>query len=99
MARRSQADWQALIEAHASSGLTAAAFCRQHGVNPKSFSFRRRQLGTTAVAPRSPFVAMKLSGGSRAEVLRLHVGSSTTLELSPGVDVAWLTGLLRALKD
>lgn len=99
MARRSQADWRALIEAQVSSGMTAAAFCRKHGINQKYFSFRRRQLGAKASAPSSRFVPVKLNGVSRPELLRLRVGASTTLELPPSVDVVWLAELLRTLKD
>lgn len=99
MARRSQADWRALIEAQVSSGMTAAAFCLKHGINQKYFSFRRRQLGAKAASPSSRFIPVKLSGVSRAEMLRLRVGTSTTLELPPSVEPEWLAGLLRALKD
>ena len=99
MVRRSQADWRALIETQASSGMTAAAFCRKQGINQKYFSFRRRQLDTKAAAPSSRFVPVKLNGALRSGVLQLHVGSSTTLELPPNVEPEWLAGLLRALKD
>ena len=99
MARRSQADWRALIEAHPTSGTTAAAFCRKHGINQKYFSFRRRQLGVKQAAASSQFVPVKSSDGLRAEVLRLRVGSTTTLELPASVEPVWLAGLLRALED
>ena len=99
MARRAQADWRVLTQAQASSGMTAAAHCRKHGINQKYFSFRRRQLGIKATAPSSRFVAVKLSGTSRSEVLRLQIGASATLEFPPSVDTAWLAGLLRTLKD
>lgn len=38
MTRRIQAEWLALFEAHAQSGLTATAFCKEHQINPKYFS-------------------------------------------------------------
>ena len=44
MARRTKEQWRALIEAQQSSGLTAAEFCRQHDIDAKYFSLRRRQL-------------------------------------------------------
>jgi len=42
--RRTKAQWQALIEEHAQSGLTAVEFCRQHGINDKYFSLRKQSL-------------------------------------------------------
>jgi hypothetical protein len=99
MVRRSQADWRALIETQASSGMTAAAFCRKQGINQKYFSFRRRQLDLKAAAPTSRFIPVNFGDVSRTEMLRLRVGTSTTLELPPSVESEWLAGLLRGLKD
>ena len=48
--RRSAARWRALFAAHDVSGLSAAAFCREHALCPKYFSLRRRQLGWQSVA-------------------------------------------------
>jgi len=44
--RRSQEQWQLLIKEQQSSGLNAAEFCRQKGLNDKYFSKRKRQLST-----------------------------------------------------
>ena len=56
--RRSESQWRALIEEQASSGLTAAEFCRQQSLNPKYFSTRKRQLSSK---PASAFVQVKPS--------------------------------------
>jgi len=42
--RRTKAQWEALIEEHAQSGLTAVEFCRQRGINDKYFSLRKQSL-------------------------------------------------------
>ena len=47
MERRSKAQWQALIAQQQCSDMTAAAFCRRHGVNAKYFSVRKKQLSGT----------------------------------------------------
>ena len=44
MMRRNKQQWRALIAAQQSSGLSAAAYCRQHSINPKYFSARKTQL-------------------------------------------------------
>jgi len=98
MTRRTKAQWRALIEAHASSGLTATAFCRDHGVNPKYFSLRRRELGEGTSKRTSNFIrvsAMKLPGGERITV-RDRFGMSVELPL--GIEPKWLAELLRSLR-
>lgn len=40
--RRSPAEWQAIIDRHATSGLSAPAFCKQQGIPYTSFLFGRR---------------------------------------------------------
>lgn len=42
--RRSQAAWQSLIQQQIESGITAAEFCRQHHLDDKYFSKRKREL-------------------------------------------------------
>ena len=44
MNRRSNEQWLALFEKHEQSGLSQTAFCKEHSLNPKYFSLRRKQL-------------------------------------------------------
>ncbi len=44
MTRRSKEQWRELIADQQSSGLSAAAYCRQYDINPKYFSTRKTQL-------------------------------------------------------
>lgn len=46
--RRSKDQWHELIAEQQTSGLSAAAYCRQHGINPKYFSTRKKQLQRTS---------------------------------------------------
>jgi hypothetical protein len=48
MARRTKAQWQALIQEQQSSGLIAAEFCRRQGVDAKYFGLRKKQLARVA---------------------------------------------------
>ncbi len=41
MIRRSKEEWQALIQAQKASSLNQMQFCKEHGLNPKYFSFRK----------------------------------------------------------
>ncbi|MFT7660979.1 MAG: hypothetical protein ACI89S_002100 [Gammaproteobacteria bacterium] len=48
MARRSKAQWRELIADQQSSGLSAVAYCTEHGSNPKYFSARKSKLRSSA---------------------------------------------------
>ena len=56
MAKRSKSEWRTLFEEHDASGLSAAEFCRQHGVDAKYFSLRKRQLTADS---RASFIQVK----------------------------------------
>lgn len=75
MTKRAKAEWQSLFEAFAVSGLSMAAFCRQHALCAKNFSAKRREWleetgsqekhRTSDVAPMpatsSPFVPVRVT--------------------------------------
>jgi len=44
MIKRSEFQWRELFQQQEQSGLSAAAFCREHSLNPKYFSLRKKQL-------------------------------------------------------
>ncbi len=100
MKRRTQAEWRALFEAQASSGVKAAAFCRERGVDPKYFSLRRRQLlGTPArvrVRTAHPaFVPVALSEAS--EMIELRFPTGVQLRMPGTVPPGWVAELVRTL--
>ena len=48
--RRSNQEWQALLEQYESSNITQRVFCEQHGLSLSTFFAKRRQL-QTAIQP------------------------------------------------
>ena len=95
MARRTRAQWCALIEAHGVSGQTAVAFCREQGINAKYFSLRRRQLSEERTRSRPSFTAVSLLASS--EAIRIEWAGVVTLRLPLSVEAVWLAALLREL--
>ena len=58
--RREASQWRALIERQQASGLSIAAFCRQHDVVTASFYAWRRRLRESSASPqRTDFVRLE----------------------------------------
>ena len=98
MKRRTQAQWQALIEAHAGSGMTAASFCREHRLNARYFSLRRRQLGGVEGQASTRFVSVSVSKPLSGERITVRDPSGAVIELPVSVSPQWLAQLLQALR-
>lgn len=101
--------WQQHVEAWRDSSLSQAAYCRQHGLNNKSFSLWTRKhpsisrVATVGFVPvtleatvtETPYpVNLANSSASAAVTLRLY---GSELALSTAVPPQWLAELLRCL--
>ena len=99
MTRRTKAQWEALIEAHAQSGLTASSFCREHKINPKYFSLRRRQCADEKEQSSGRFIAVSVAEVSQGERIQLRDPSGALVELPGSISPQWLAQLLRSLRS
>jgi transposase-like protein len=102
---KTHTQWQQHVEAWRESGLSQADYCRQHGLNHKTFSVWTRrvqhdlslnkdvslELISVQVASSAPVAATEAS----AIILRLT--NDTQLELSSAVSPRWLAELLQCL--
>ena len=93
--------WKAHINAWQSSGLSQAAYCRQHQLVYTSFSARlcefRAQAKTSPPAP-SVLLPIHVQPSPSPEVsLVLHHAKGHRLELPAGVSASWLAELWRCL--
>ena len=95
--------WCRHVEAWRESGLNQADYCRQQGLNPKTFSaWARRALPmdkitpldvvSVQVAPSPPAAAVELGA-----IIMLRFPHGAQLELSTAVSPHWLAELLRCL--
>ena len=99
--RRSNAEWQQLIEQQQRSGLSAHAFCQQHGLTSKTFYKRRQALRqqTAAMDSTERFIRVQptstpVAVTATTAVLRYH---DSRLHLPADVDAQWLAQLMQAL--
>jgi transposase-like protein len=108
--RRGRAGWSAAVAAWRESGLSAAEFCRRHGLVQSTFQWWRWRLGreaTPGVAAVPALVAVRVvgspadGGGSPAEpaaaVLELVLPSGVRLRVPAGFDERTVAGVLWAL--
>jgi hypothetical protein len=96
MTKRSREDWRALFEAQAASGMSAAAFCRAQGVDPRYFSVRKRQLlGREPKAQATGFARARVIPG--LERIELMTNGGVRLVLPAALPAAYLAELVRAL--
>lgn len=93
MKRRTPAQWQALIEEHAQSGLTAVEFCRQRGINEKYFSLRKQNFLNTETKAEGFSVARITTSVSMIEVRIGHA----TISLPASQSEIWLANFVKAL--
>lgn len=98
---RSESEWIRLFEDQAQSGLSAAAYCREHKLCAKNFNLRRRQLGYRPQASLSKkavsaFVEVK-PATSRVECIELKQGS-LQLRVPLSVSANWLATLVNELQ-
>lgn len=76
--KRVRRDWPAVVQAHAASGLTVTAFCREHGISRGLlYRWRRRCQGETVPAVESSFVELRA-------VERRAPGSGVVMVFDPG---------------
>jgi hypothetical protein len=93
--------WQRHVEAWRESGLSQADYCRQQGLNPKTFSaWARRALLIDKSAPLE-IIAVQVTSSAPAVItetsLILRLAHGAQLELSTEVPPRWLAELLRCL--
>jgi len=93
-------DWQRLVRAWQRSGLSQAAFCRQHGLSPVTFSsWRHRIASPAAVVPEARrFVEVALAPGER-EVYEVRLRCGRTVRVPAGFQADDLARLIAAVES
>ncbi len=102
--QKSDADWLAIFESFAQSGLPANQFCKQFGVSSSSFYVKRRELKNKITASASSnFLPVEMVdeeqsilAPSSSATLIIHV-KNASLSLPASTDASYVLALLKGL--
>ena len=89
--------WSTLVAEQSSSGLSAAAWCREHGINVTSFYSWRKRLTVRVCDAQVSFIEVT-GQDAVASGLRLTVGHAW-VRIEPGFDRRLLSDLLDVLES
>lgn len=99
--RRTDAEWQHLIDQQQKSELSAFVFCQQQGLSCKTFYKRRQKLQQKIIPTAKPNRFIKIKSGSGSAKLPVSpvvlYYQDSRLQLEPDTDVLWLAKLMKAL--
>jgi len=100
--RRSQSDWQRILQQQKSSGLNVKAFCQQQALSSKTFYKYRRDLLVLpdSEVPATSFIKMTKPARQATDLTDtmgvIHFANSQ-LHINSGCNAQWLAKLLQAL--
>lgn len=91
--------WQSLIDKQAGSGLTAAAFCREHQINRDRFYHWHRRLRNdrTTASELSKFVQLVSYQKKSSSAIRIHLDNSICIDVERGFDSHTLRAVVGAV--
>lgn len=94
--RRTQAQWLLLIQEQKRSGLSATAFCKKRGIDPKYFSLRKNQVQNRPCEAAKTGGFVQLSAPASQQI-QLSCGA-VHLSLPASYPVDAMAQLMRALR-
>jgi len=89
-------EWSEKIKACKNSGLTVVCWCRENGINPKTYYYHLRMLRERICDQISVPVAYHVSENPAA--IRITHNSGITVEIACGTSEKEIEAVIRALK-
>ena len=90
--------WRGLIAKHLASGLSAAAFCREHSLNIHQFRWwQRRFKEENSQSKGAGFRQLVPFSKSRHSGIRIHLNNGVFIEVEQGFDPLTLRGVIEAI--
>jgi transposase-like protein len=89
--------WRTIIDKHTESGMSAAAFCKQHEINPQRFYFWRRRFHRDPTS--AGFIRLVPTSNTAFSGVRVALSDhGITLEVDRGFDSLTLRETIDALR-
>lgn len=98
--KEQSAYWQSLVDKQAESGLTGAAFCREHQINRSRFYYWRRRFRVNAsIEATSPggFVELIPYPKKPSAGVHIHIGNGFRIEVERDFDPVTLRAAIQAV--
>lgn len=95
--RQSRDKWHEIISEQDTSGLSVSAYCRQQGINGKTFYNWRKKLGNPPEPKLKRFIQIKDAEDGHREVLRIQTPGGWRLEVEPGTKESYVQSILKVL--
>ena len=90
--------WRAVIIKHSKSGLSAAAFCREHNINIHQFRWWQRRFRKENVRGKeSGFLQLVPFSKSQHSGIRIRLNNGVLIEVEQGFDPHTLRGVIEAI--
>jgi hypothetical protein len=90
--------WETRIARWRASGVSMAAYCRQHELSYAAFVWWRRRLGQ-AITPASPLTLIPVVAPTpNGSVITIRLPDGVGIEVERGFDAAVLNAVVRALQ-
>ena len=95
--RQSRDKWPEIISEQNTSGLSVSAYCRQQGINEKTFYNWRKNLGSPQESKPEGFIWIKATENGLGEILRIQTPSGYRLEIASGTEKSYVQSILKVL--
>ena len=90
--------WKSLVDQQADSGLSGAAFCREHNINPQRFyHWRRRFKGNESGTMSTGFLQLVPCSTHSDSGIRICLGDELHIEIDQGFDPLTLRTVIEAI--
>jgi hypothetical protein len=89
--------WPEIISEQNTTGLSVSAYCRQHGINEKTFYNWRKKLNNSLEPKLKRFIQVKAAENGSGKVLRIHTPGGYRLEVESGTERNYVQSILEVL--
>jgi hypothetical protein len=95
--RQGHDKWHEIVSEQDASGLSVSAYCRQQGINEKTFYNWRKKLGNPLEPKLKNFIQVKATKNEPVNVLKIQTPGGYCLEVLSGTEKSYVQSILEVL--